>query len=83
MKSKMFSKYDISHCTQKEIDVLNEFKNEHPDKPVTVYYSVYNTLGIGYNLIATIDEPVVIDETQCDFGRCVDITDYSTRYYEF
>lgn len=34
----MYKKYDISHCTQKEIDVLNDFKNDNPYKVISVYY---------------------------------------------
>lgn len=81
----MYRKFDISHCTQKEINLLNEFKKKHPDKvSPTVYYTTNDSLGMGYKLIATFDKPKRISMYgKIDFGDCIDITDYDFRLDTF
>lgn len=78
----MYKKYNISHCTQKEIEVLNSFKQDYSDKVVTVYYSTEGHQEIGYSLIATIDKPITRGN-KVDFGRYIDITDYEDRLSDF
>lgn len=78
----MYKKYDISHCTQKEIDALNDFKKDHPTKSVVVYYTTDGFVGSGHALIATIDKPIKKDG-RTHFGRCLDITDYDYRINTF
>jgi len=79
----MYSKFNENQLNEKELDSLNLFKLKNHDKDVKVYYSVYNTGGIGFKIIATTDVPKVIDENHCDFGNCIDITDYDFRIEQY
>ena len=73
----MYKKYNISHCTQKEIDILNNFKNDNPEKVISVYYVTDSCMG--YSLIATYDQPIE-DENGCvKFANFINITDYEER----
>ena len=79
----MYRRYNENKLNEKELVILNEFKNKNIDKEVKVYYSTYDTLGIGFKLIATTDKPKLIRMYgKCDFGNCIDITDYDTRINE-
>ena len=73
----MYKKYNISHCTQKEIDVLNNFKNDNSDKVVSVYYITNSYMG--YSLIATYDYPIEDEDGRVKFDNFIDITDYEER----
>jgi len=79
----MYRKFDISHCSQKEINLLNEFKRNNPDKiSPMVYYTTEGHLGMGYSLIATFDKPKK-KNGKINFGNCIDITDYDYRLNTF
>ena len=73
----MYKKYNISHCTQKEIDILNKFKNDNSDKVVSVYYVPNSCMG--YSLIATYDHPIEDEDGHVKFDNFIDITDYEER----
>jgi len=77
----MYKKFDISHCTQKEINVLNQFKRDNSDKISPTVYYVTCVGGMGFSLIATFDKPKIVNGTY-DFGNHIDITDYDIRIHE-
>lgn len=79
----MYKEFDIKELYESELRLLDSFKENNPEKEVKVYYSTYDSLGIGFKLIATTDIPKIIKMNgKCDFGNCVDITDYDERIYE-
>lgn len=68
---------------EKEQERLQDFIKDNPGKTVSVYYSTYNTEGVGFMLIASIDKPKIKNKYICSFGNAVDITDYDERINEF
>ena len=80
----MYRKYDIKKLNENELKLLTAFMMDNPEKDIKVYYSTYDTLGTGFKLIATTDKPKLIRMYgKCDFGNCIDITDYEKRLNEF
>ena len=74
---------DISKLYEKELTRIEEFKKQNPNKDVNVYFNTYDTVGIGFNLIATTDKPKIINKYSCEYGNSIDITDYDIRIDEF
>lgn len=80
----MYRKYDIKKLNKNELKLLTAFMMDNPEKDIKVYYSTYDTLGMGFKLIATTDKPKLNRMYgKCDFGNCIDITDYEKRLNEF
>ena len=78
-----YSKFTEKQLTEKELDSLNLFKLKNPKKDVQIYFSTYDTGEIGFVILATTDQPKIIDDTTCDFCNYVDITDYDYRLDQY
>ena len=79
----MYTKFTEQQLNEKELDSLNLFKLKNPDKDIKLYYSTYDTIGIGFRIIASTDIPKVTKLHGVDFGNCMDITDYDFRIDQY
>ena len=79
----MYTKFTEQQLNEKELDSLNLFKLKNPSKDVKLYYSTYDTGGIGFKIIASTDIPKITGLHNVDFGNYVDITDYDYRLDQY
>lgn len=79
----MYTKFTEQQLNEKELDSLNLFKLKNHNKDVNLYYSTYDTGGIGFKIIASTDIPKITRSHGVDFGNCMDITDYDFRGYQY
>lgn len=79
----MYTKFTEQQLNEKELDSLNLFKLKNPTKDVKLYYSTYDTGGIGFKIIASTDIPKITGSHDVDFGNCMDITDYDYRLDQY
>lgn len=79
----MYTKFTEKQLNEKELESLNLFKLKNPSKNVKLYYSTYDTGGIGFRIIASTDIPKITNSDSADFGNCMDITDYDFRIDQY
>jgi hypothetical protein len=79
----MYRKITLDKLTEKEKDSYRKFCGDNLVPEANIYYSTYNTGGIGFHIIVSTDKPKIINSYNCNFGNSIDITDYDVRINEY